>query len=471
MIAPRSIGPRRAGREASGLQRETRLLREELNWCYSQLDAAELEGAGTIVDGRDALLGHGVPTGSADELRRRSRQLEERLIKVTNRLRSRDLDDDTVDAGPSVTVETIRTGLPADTQLLEYYEARGTIFAFVVGRDRLEVRPVGTSERVRRLLGLSTVPALQAPARPRPTSTPSPKGCCSAARSHLRELYDELIAPLRPLLEARSLVIVPHGPLHRLPFHALLGRRVYLVDRFALSYAPSASVLHLCSMRPRPAGAGALVLAVPDAYNPGHRGRGGAWWRRRCRGRGFSSATSRQSTRCGSWAPAPGLIHVAAHGLFRRDNPMFSAIQLGGSRLTVLDLYELDLACELVVLSGCGTGLGVVEGGDEQIGLVRGLLYAGAQAVVATLWDAQDESTQRFMQAFYRALSERARSSGRTAGRHGRAAGRLPAPLLLGPVLPGWEALGPTLADRAHRSRPDEDCASLVTPLDGGSQP
>ena len=83
---------------------------------------------------------------------------------------------------------------------------------------------------------------------------------------------------------------------------------------------------------------------------------------------------------------------------------MFSAIQLGASRLTVLDLYEFDLAAEIVVLSGCGTGLSVVEGGDELIGLVRGLLYAGARTVVATLWDAQDRSTLRFMEAFYRRL-------------------------------------------------------------------
>ena len=131
------------------------------------------------------------------------------------------------------------------------------------------------------------------------------------------------------------------------------------------------------------------------------------------------------------------MIHVAAHGFFRRDNPMFSAIQLGASRLTVFDLYELDLPSELVVLSGCGTGLGVVEGGDEQIGLVRGLLYAGAQTVVATLWDAQDESTRRFMEAFYRRLPAQPDRGGRPAGGHDRGAGRLPPPLLLGPLLPG----------------------------------
>jgi CHAT domain-containing protein len=200
---------------------------------------------------------------------------------------------------------------------------------------------------------------------------------------------------------------VPHGPLHRVPFQALWDGESYLVDHFALSYAPSASVFHLCSIRPSRATAGALILAVPDDYNPGIAAEAGVVASAMPGARVLlgDQATPEALRELGAGA---GLIHVAAHGFFRRDNPMFSAIQLGASRLTVLDLYELDLASELVVLSGCGTGLGVVEGGDEQIGLVRGLLYAGAQTVVATLWDAQDESTQRFMQAFYRRLPARA---------------------------------------------------------------
>jgi CHAT domain-containing protein len=67
----------------------------------------------------------------------------------------------------------------------------------------------------------------------------------------------------------------------------------------------------------------------------------------------------------------------------------------------VYDLYQFRLSAELVALSGCGTGLSVVVGGDEQLGLVRGLLYAGAHAVLLTLWDAYDGSTAEFMTAFY----------------------------------------------------------------------
>ncbi len=97
-------------------------------------------------------------------------------------------------------------------------------------------------------------------------------------------------------------------------------------------------------------------------------------------------------------------VHIATHGCFRRDNPMFSSISLGDSHLSLFDLYQLDLPCELVTLSGCGTGLNMVVGGDELLGLVRGLLYAGARGVLVTLWDVNDESTAEFMKVFYQSL-------------------------------------------------------------------
>jgi len=83
---------------------------------------------------------------------------------------------------------------------------------------------------------------------------------------------------------------------------------------------------------------------------------------------------------------------------------MFSSIRLSDSLLSLFDLYQLRLPAELVTLSGCGTGLNVVVGGDELLGLVRGLLYAGALSVLVTLWDVNDQSTAEFMKWFYQHL-------------------------------------------------------------------
>jgi CHAT domain-containing protein len=67
----------------------------------------------------------------------------------------------------------------------------------------------------------------------------------------------------------------------------------------------------------------------------------------------------------------------------------------------VLDLYQLRLSAELVTLSGCSTGLDAIEGGDEHVGLVRGLLSSGAQCAIVSLWDVNDSTTACLMGAFY----------------------------------------------------------------------
>ncbi len=85
---------------------------------------------------------------------------------------------------------------------------------------------------------------------------------------------------------------------------------------------------------------------------------------------------------------------------------MFSSIRLGGSYLSLYDLYHLKLPVELIVLSGCATGLNVVRPGDEVVGLVRGLLQAGAQSLVLSLWDVHDRSTKELMIAFYTRLQQ-----------------------------------------------------------------
>jgi CHAT domain-containing protein len=98
------------------------------------------------------------------------------------------------------------------------------------------------------------------------------------------------------------------------------------------------------------------------------------------------------------------LIHIATHGRFRQDNPMFSGIRLGDAYLSLYDLYQLKLNADLVTLSGCATGMNVVTPGDELLGLVRGLLFAGAHSVLLSLWDVHDQSTADFMAFFYRRL-------------------------------------------------------------------
>ena len=106
-------------------------------------------------------------------------------------------------------------------------------------------------------------------------------------------------------------------------------------------------------------------------------------------------------------APNCDILHLACHGLFRADNPMFSAVKLQDGWLTAADVMQLNLKDMMVTLSACESGRGTVLQGDEVVGLPRAFLGAGASSVVVSLWLVQDETTQTLMTHWYRQLLER----------------------------------------------------------------
>jgi CHAT domain-containing protein len=103
-------------------------------------------------------------------------------------------------------------------------------------------------------------------------------------------------------------------------------------------------------------------------------------------------------------APPSQILHIAAHGEHRLDQPDLSYIELADGQLYADDLLQQDLSYELVTLSGCETGRAHVAGGDELVGLGRGLLYAGAGALILSLWHVADSSTLALMDRLYRSL-------------------------------------------------------------------
>ena len=76
------------------------------------------------------------------------------------------------------------------------------------------------------------------------------------------------------------------------------------------------------------------------------------------------------------------------------------------------EIYQLDLDCDLVVLSSCQTGRGRLFSGEGVLGLSRAFLYAGARSVAVSLWNVSDASTSRLMKGFYQRL---ARNGGNAA--------------------------------------------------------
>jgi hypothetical protein len=91
------------------------------------------------------------------------------------------------------------------------------------------------------------------------------------------------------------------------------------------------------------------------------------------------------------------LVHVVAHGEFRRDNPMFSSLMLDDGPLTVHDLERLTVAPRRLVLSACDSGVMAPVGADELIGLSSALLSLGTDGVVSSVAEVNDEATCTFM--------------------------------------------------------------------------
>jgi CHAT domain-containing protein/predicted negative regulator of RcsB-dependent stress response len=373
----------------SELVSSIRDLREELNWYYNLIEREQLQPEQNSAVRIAAL---------EKQARHREKELARILREAT--------ESDAAEAGlqmPShVPIATIQTAIPADTLIVEYFLVRDRILACLLGPNTIQILPVTLESRVAGLLRLLQFQLSKFHLTPHYLETFG-DSLVHASQAHLRELYDELIAPVAAQLHASHLVFVPHGLLHYVPFHALFDGSQHLIDRHTISYAPSASIYALCQGRTINTSGASLVLGVPDPQAPAILDEVQALAGVLDRAELFvgEHATEDLLRRKG---PASRIIHIATHGRFRQDNPMFSAIRLGDAFLSLFDLYQLRLPVELITLSGCSTGLNVVAAGDEIIGLARGLLHAGAQSLILSLWDVHDKSTAEFMTAFYRRL-------------------------------------------------------------------
>jgi CHAT domain-containing protein len=330
-------------------------------------------------------------------LRKEARDLEARMIASRNRAPT--ADSERIHTQPA-DIPEMQQALRENEILLEYYEARGILYLFLLSREGVEVARLGSSIPVRRALKLLQF-QLGKHLWARPLASLY-RHDPDAASHHFRELYTLLVAPVADRLSSyHHLIVAPHRDLHGLPFAALHDGSCALVDRFTLSVAPSAGVLARCRERRSRPNRNSVVMAVPDPRVP------------RILEEAHLVAQTIPDAKLlldeaasleafHRYGPDCRILHLAAHGIFRRDNPMFSALQLADTRLSMLDLNRMRLNVELLTLSACSTGLTVAVGGDELVGLMRGFLQAGARSLLVTLWEIDDTSTNEFMLCFYR---------------------------------------------------------------------
>lgn len=211
-----------------------------------------------------------------------------------------------------------------------------------------------------------------------------------------------VLRPLMPLLEGTQgsdLLVVPHGRLQQIPFHALHDGREHRLEQWSITVGPTTAGGQVPRSRPLDPTSAALVLAVPDEHAPSV-GREAAVLAGL-----LPSATvlvGGAATRAALEVrePGPGLLHIACHGLHRSRDPLFSALRLGDGWLTAADVLGLDLGGALVTLSACESGR--TGGGAEPVGLAWAFLAAGASGVLVSQWLVHDEVTAELMTHYSR---------------------------------------------------------------------
>jgi tetratricopeptide (TPR) repeat protein len=330
-----------------------------------------------------------------------------------------------------VGAKELAAALPDSTALLEYVAgsegAPTTLFVITRAGIRAQVLPSADS--------------LAAPVRRLVAMLESGGNPDAIARSLGTKLLPSLVESLPP--DVRRLVVVPDGPLHRVPFDVLQladGRPV--VERWAVGLTPSAGVaVGLWRNREtREAGDTLRLLALGDPEFPGEQvalaSREAVTYRSAFAAEGGLArlaGSGEEAREVARYAPgsaevrlradaseewlkrAPldrfGVIHLATHALVDETSLARTALALAPGTgedgfLSPADLASLRLDADLVVLSACRTAGGVAIAGEGMEGLTAPLIAAGARSVVATQWRIGDRSTVRLVDDFYEGLAK-----------------------------------------------------------------
>ncbi|MDB5074495.1 MAG: hypothetical protein JWO42_674, partial [Chloroflexi bacterium] len=298
----------------------------------------------------------------------------------------------------------------AGTVLLEYFAVGADLVLLVVRGGRAHALWLeGARTEIQRLVTLFRLNVTRS-AGAVAKGSGVPQGLAANARGILQQMYAVLLRAARPLLEgAGRLIVVPHGAAHHVPFHALHNGERYLIEDYEVSYTPCADLLghftarHALLARQHQPELRALVLSYSHGGSLKHVEREGQWVADALRGELLAedrASIAALAARAGE----TDVMHLATHGTFDPEEPMFSSLHLHDGRLSTLDVFNLELHCSLVTLSACETALGVSGAGDELMGLSRAFLYAGAPSLVLSLWMVEDQSTAALMREFYSAL-------------------------------------------------------------------
>jgi len=371
----------RRPRGTSDLAEKLANAREELNWFYNRDHREEIDPSSPV----------------SKEIYNKEREVSELTRQISNTsgfglTSETDLD-----------IEALQSNLGQNQVLIEFIVSESKIAAFVLAEEGLFFEEAFSDEDkiVEFVEGLQfQFGTLRYGGEGLSNYTDE---LIKKTNVYLERLYRELFLPLEKHIGERSVIIVPSKELYKVPFHALYNGEKYLIETRDVSYVPSARILDYCFSKSRRKLRDILLVGFGDEQIP------------RVYSEISNVAKVYNDNEClieeeASFANLRekssdyDILHIACHGRFRSDNPLFSSLKLADGWATVGDISGLDLNCDLVTLSACETGLNNVFAGDELLGLMRGFMVAGASSLLLTMWMVNDSATAAFMKEFYENL-------------------------------------------------------------------
>ncbi|KAA1420261.1 CHAT domain-containing protein [Nocardioides humilatus] len=289
------------------------------------------------------------------------------------------------DSQRSASVEEIVTGV-GDGCLVELVDVDGVLHVLVVHNGRVRRKVAGSTQEVADLLGPTSM-LLRRAARGRPANTADIG----------RRLQDAILGDAVRLIPDGPVTLAPTARLHGLAWSLLPT----LHDR-AFGIVPSAGQWLRANERKRPTPRRTLLVAGPDLESGGAEVPVLAK-----RHPDAVLLDGRDATLAAVLDQLDGadLAHLATHGRFRADSPLFSALDLADGPLTVHDLERLKSAPYRVVLSACESGVLAPVGAEELLGLAAALFSLGTAGLVSSVAEVNDRATAELMVGLHDALA------------------------------------------------------------------
>ncbi len=341
----------------------------------------------------------------------------------------------------SLSVDSLQKKLPPHTLLLTYFVGQRNIYALGITSTDCTFRQIA----VEKPLLKSHLATFRNALSNYQFILKSPKKSYKQYTQEAHWFYQKLVAPFLTIPDLKNLIIVPDAELGNIPFEVVLTTAAsqqqvdyseldYLLKQYNISYNYSASLWLQNQQKGLKANNNKLLAyaAQYDGDTTNLRAIRSPQWvnmRERLPALPATQEEVQELTHhysgdsyLGNQAneahfkktvPSYNIIHLAMHGIINAENPILSSLVFTEDRdttednfLQVDEIYQLDLAANLVVLSACETGYGKFQQGEGILSLARSFMYAGTPSLVVSLWQVNDRSTAIIMTDFYANLAE-----------------------------------------------------------------